>query len=52
MTTITANHTSAFGAAPNLAARRDALTRMLVRQKAAFLRDGPPSLAERRASLG
>ena len=30
---------------------QDTLTSLLARQRAAFLRDGPPSLAERRASL-
>jgi coniferyl-aldehyde dehydrogenase len=35
------------GAAP----RREELAAMLARQRAAFLRDGPPSLAERRAKL-
>jgi coniferyl-aldehyde dehydrogenase len=31
--------------------QREALVALLVRQRAAFLRDGPPSLAERRANL-
>ena len=33
------------------ATRPEALPRLLARQRAAFLRDGPPSLAERRANL-
>ena len=33
------------------ATRPEALSRLLARQRAAFLRDGPPSLAERRANL-
>src|SRR5262245_55383191 len=32
-------------------ARAEALSRLLDTQRAAFLRDGPPSLAERRAKL-
>ena len=33
------------------ATRPEALSRLLARQRAAFLRDGAPSLAERRANL-
>jgi len=50
-TTLAQVEVSARRSDDSVSSTREALSNRLARQRAAFLRDGPPSLAERRANL-